>query len=285
MSDNLDNLSPSLRAIVEKILAESGGKVTVSSGYRTNQQQQALYEAYQNGTGNLAAKPGTSKHEHGEAIDWGGDLQLAAQLSAKYGLIASVPGEPWHYTLGGEGSGVVKSAGPGVYDRGEDTNPQDVLANRMQSILRIIGTKADGSSDVSSPSFDDPVVDQEFAPGDVDGNAVAAGMGNQSSGASGAKGEYQKYAAKKSVEMGWNPSEMGALITLWNKESGWNPTADNPTSTAYGIAQFLNGTWAGTGIARTSDPFQQIDAGLIYIKNRYGSPSAALAFHLENGFY
>lgn len=279
---NLDGLSPAMRAAVEKILAESNGKVTVVSGFRSNEEQQRLYEKYLAGTGNLAAKPGTSKHEHGEAVDFGGDLQLAAQLAAKYGLTASVPGEPWHYTLGGEGSGVMKAAGPGVYDRGENVNPQDVLANRMASILSIIGMKADGTSDVSSPSFDDPAIDQEFAPGDVDGNAVAAQMGSASTGA---KGELQKYAAKKMAEMGMSPGDIGALITLWNKESGWNPNAQNPTSTAYGIAQFLNGTWAGTGYTKTNDPYQQIDAGLTYIKNRYGSPSAALSFHLENNWY
>ena len=38
-----------------------------------------------------------------------------------------------------------------------------------------------------------------------------------------------------------------------------------------------NSTWAGTGIAKTSDPAMQIEAGLRYITNRYGTPSAALA--------
>jgi hypothetical protein len=63
------------------------------------------------------------------------------------------------------------------------------------------------------------------------------------------------------------------------------PTAQNPTSTAYGIAQFLNGTWGSTGIAKTSDPFKQIDAGLVYIEERYGSPCAAWDFHQANNWY
>jgi hypothetical protein len=79
--------------------------------------------------------------------------------------------------------------------------------------------------------------------------------------------------------------QFSCLENLWGKESGWNPNAQNPTSTAYGIPQFLNSTWAGTGIAKTSDGYRQIDAGLIYIENRYGSPCAAWAHSKANNWY
>ena len=92
---------------------------------------------------------------------------------------------------------------------------------------------------------------------------------------------YKDYAAG---QVG-NATQFGCLDALWQAESGWNPNAQNPTSTAYGIAQFLDGTWASTGIAKTSDPFRQIDAGLIYIEERYGSPCAAWDFHQANNWY
>ena len=76
-------------------------------------------------------------------------------------------------------------------------------------------------------------------------------------------------------KLGGSGSEFTCLENLWGKESGWNPNAQNPSSTAYGIAQFLDSTWAGTGIAKTSDGYRQIDAGLIYIENRFGSPCGA----------
>jgi hypothetical protein len=103
--------------------------------------------------------------------------------------------------------------------------------------------------------------------------------------ATGSKGDLQRYAISRFADFGWSESEASALIDLWQRESGWNPAAQNPTSTAYGIAQFLNGTWQGVGAAKTSDPYAQIDAGLKYIKGRFGSPSAALAFHQAKGWY
>lgn len=83
------------------------------------------------------------------------------------------------------------------------------------------------------------------------------------------------------AEVGWVGNEWLALKDLWTKESGWRNTAQNPTSTAYGIAQFLNSTWKGTGYTKSSDPVIQIKAGIIYIRNRYRTPSRALAFWLS----
>lgn len=278
MADTLDGVNPQLATIAQRIVAESGGRITISSGRRSTQEQQTLYERYRAGKGPLAAKPGTSKHEHGEAIDFGGDMGLLRQLATKYGLINSVPGEAWHWTLGDEdGSHVNRHS---EYDLGDDTssNPQDVLANRLHSILRIMG-----GGDTTSPSYGDPDVDQDMAPGDVDGVEIAKQL--LMHGQNKPKSQLQKYAQTKLREMGFDDAETASLITLWNKESGWNPNADNPSSTAFGIAQFLNGTWKSTGVQKTNDPYKQIDAGLTYIQQRYGSPSKALKFHLANNWY
>lgn len=94
-----------------------------------------------------------------------------------------------------------------------------------------------------------------------------------------------KYAQNIAGNYGWGANELQAWYTLGMKESGWRNTAQNPTSTAYGIGQFLNSTWAGVGIGKTSDPALQVEAMARYIKNRYGSPSRALAFHLSHNWY
>ncbi len=36
---------------------------------------------------------------------------------------------------------------------------------------------------------------------------------------------------------GWNDAQFSCLDSLWTKESGWDYTADNPGSSAYGIPQ------------------------------------------------
>ena len=67
------------------------------------------------------------------------------------------------------------------------------------------------------------------------------------------------------------------LDELWFKESRWNPKADNPKSTAYGIPQILKMT--------ETNPFKQIDRGLRYIEHKHGTPCKALSFHNRKGYY
>jgi hypothetical protein len=112
--------------------------------------------------------------------------------------------------------------------------------------------------------------------------AAAARPGQGTAAAVAPAGSYQDYAMGK---LGGDGSQFSCLENLWGKESGWNPNAQNPSSTAYGIAQFLDSTWAGTGIAKTSDGYRQIDAGLIYIEKAYGSPCDAWAHSQSTGWY
>jgi hypothetical protein len=83
-----------------------------------------------------------------------------------------------------------------------------------------------------------------------------------------------KAAHKKGVAS-W--SRDPALVFIISHESGFNPLADNPTSTAYGLFQMLT--------ERSSSPYQQTLNGLRYIKGRYGSPAGARAFWLSHHWY
>jgi hypothetical protein len=76
----------------------------------------------------------------------------------------------------------------------------------------------------------------------------------------------------------WNKSEWSALKKLWGKESAWNHLADNPTSSAYGIAQVLN-TKPGTPAPL------QIEKGLSYIVHRYDKPSIAWSHWRKHRWY
>lgn len=69
------------------------------------------------------------------------------------------------------------------------------------------------------------------------------------------------------------------LETLWEHESNWNHLAENPSSGAYGIPQALPGDkMASEGDDWKTNPKTQIDWGLKYIQDRYGTPCDAWAF-------
>jgi hypothetical protein len=106
------------------------------------------------------------------------------------------------------------------------------------------------------------------ASGGTTQKAVPASVGGGNKGI-----VYQAMLAAGYPESEWPP-----LQNLLNGESGFNSTAKNPSSTAYGMFQFLDTTWATVGGSKTSDPATQAQYGLAYIKQRYGTPSAAWAF-------
>ena len=71
--------------------------------------------------------------------------------------------------------------------------------------------------------------------------------------------------------------QMKCLGLLWGKESAWNPDAVNGSH--YGIPQ-------GRSIyLKTALPEQQIQWGLKYIDNRYGSPCKAWEFFQRNNYH
>ncbi len=76
------------------------------------------------------------------------------------------------------------------------------------------------------------------------------------------------------------------LYNLWQRESGWNVYAQNPSSGAYGIPQSLPGDkMAMFGSDYLTDPTTQIKWGLWYIKTTYGTPCAAWQNEVEYGSY
>lgn len=80
-------------------------------------------------------------------------------------------------------------------------------------------------------------------------------------------------AGKSMLPPGWS---WEALNSLWTKESGWSWSADNPSSSAYGIPQALPGSkMRSAGADWATNAITQIRWGLQYIKDRYGSSDAA----------
>jgi hypothetical protein len=116
------------------------------------------------------------------------------------------------------------------------------------------------------------------------GNFLGDIFGND--GSTGGSKELHSLVQQHAAKYGWDTGQnWSALQWIINKESSWNPTAQNPNSSAYGLFQFLDSTWGAFGGHKTSDPGAQTDMGLAYIKQRYGNPAAAQSFHEMHGWY
>ncbi|MCZ2822607.1 LysM peptidoglycan-binding domain-containing protein [Modestobacter sp. VKM Ac-2977] len=99
-------------------------------------------------------------------------------------------------------------------------------------------------------------------------------------------GDPRSIARTMVAERGWGAGEFACLDSLWEKESNWNPLADNPNSSAYGIPQALPGSkMASAGPDWRTNPATQITWGLGYISDRYGTPCAAWAHSQANNWY
>lgn len=98
--------------------------------------------------------------------------------------------------------------------------------------------------------------------------------------------QAQTYAAGAAAQRGWTGDEWTALVKLWTRESNWRWSAENQWSGAYGIPQALPGSkMAAFGADWRNDAAIQIDWGLYYIAQRYGTPSEAWRHSEEVGWY
>ena len=99
----------------------------------------------------------------------------------------------------------------------------------------------------------------------------------------GTKADYQAYAYDLVLNKYlWSESDYQALVNLWERESNWNANAHNKSSGAHGIPQSLPASkMSSEGSDYYTNGYTQIRWGLKYIKERYGSPSAAWQ-HFQN---
>jgi WXG100 family type VII secretion target len=127
------------------------------------------------------------------------------------------------------------------------------------------------------------------AGGSSGGGPIAADTGAHSTSAAANQAIAESLITKDFPQ--WNNStQLADLKALWNRESGWSNTAQNPGSGAFGIAQSLPPTKMPlaaqpTSLGGSADATAQIQWGLQYILGRYGSPAAAWAHEVSMGWY
>ncbi|MDQ4006703.1 MAG: lytic transglycosylase domain-containing protein [Actinomycetota bacterium] len=93
-------------------------------------------------------------------------------------------------------------------------------------------------------------------------------------------------ARRQMAEYGWGAGEFSCLEDLWVSESDWKVHATNPTSGAYGIPQSLPAEkMASAGSDWRTNPATQIEWGLWYIDQSYGTPCSAWEFKQANNWY
>lgn len=231
----------------------NGGGYNVNSGYRSMDEQARLYRNYLAGVPGQAqaAPPGSSLHNFGLASDGN---HWRDRNPAMFGLTFPMSFEPWHVQPV-EGRGLVGGDAFPTFDpipQPPSAGGRGWFSRTARAAMRHAYDKVLGyASNLSMSQSVGPLIPSTAA-------AIVA--------------ELQKQATPR----GWNTgANWSGLTNLVDHESGWNPNAQNPRSTAYGLFQFLNGTWAGTGIAKTANYILQITAGLRYIASRYQNPANA----------
>ena len=104
MADTQD-LNPDFNNKVNQLIAQvrvKGGNPTITSGYRSFDEQQRLYNSGNNGV--PVARPGTSLHEKGLAADISGDtntMNLLHSLAGQFGISFPFGNDPVHAQLAG----------------------------------------------------------------------------------------------------------------------------------------------------------------------------------------
>jgi hypothetical protein len=105
-----------------------GVRLSLTSGFRTMEEQRHLYSCYVNhscNNGNLAAKPGYSNHQSGLALDVSTSTWLSRNAS-KFGFVRTVSKESWHYEFHGKDPGGPCTRGTSSAAAvGSDTPPSD----------------------------------------------------------------------------------------------------------------------------------------------------------------
>ena len=118
-----------------------------------------------------------------------------------------------------------------------------------------------------------------------------AGMGTQRPIAAqptaevGSPAEPEAVARAMLAERGWS-DQFECLDRLWERVSGWDTSATNPDTGAYGIPQALPGPkMASAGNDWRTNPATQIEWGLDYVAERYGTPCRAWGFFRIHHYY
>lgn len=230
---------PRMEKAVNDLVAASGGRIWVVSGYRSEEEQARLWQQALRDYGSeeearmWVAPPGKSNHGKGIAADLGGDLDLAHELAPRFGLHFPMSWEPWHAELMGSreegGVDAYTTPPPGHEDHAHEDQAAAPPEIDYGSILSsMIGGPSYTSIFRSDPALTprDGSMDASTKPVLADERKDAPVYTSASSG--GPDGIDNFMRALRDVESSGDYGAIGA------------PT---PWGTAKGAYQFLDSTW------------------------------------------
>jgi TP901 family phage tail tape measure protein len=211
-------LVPQFMGALQAMSAGTHTGINVLSGYRSRAEQEILYQRYLNGTGNLAAPPGTSHHELGIAADIAPGREVFGSAAGKYGLGFTVPTESWHIEL--LNAAAAGKMGPQVKKLAR------LLLHGQKGGLRSLGQ---GALDKVRQQANRYLM------------AHASAVG----GTVPAKGQYDMGTLEKLWSGTGSNGDPHLMAAIAMAESGGNPSADN--GIARGLWQIISGTWSAYG--------------------------------------
>ncbi len=162
----------------------------------------------------------------------------------------------------------------------------DGVRTVVEHVVTVDGVET--SREVTSDEVTTDPTPKIVAQGTKERPAPAATVATVSGAASGPvmSGSPRAIGQELAAARGWTGDQWQCLDSLFQKESGWNPSAQNASSGAYGIPQALPGSKMGTVAADwRTNPATQITWGLNYIAGRYGTPCGAWSHSQSVGWY
>lgn len=175
-----DGMDSEFSRRLQSLITASAGRVGVGSGYRSVEEQAALWNdavrtyGSEDAARNYVAPPGSSNHNHGVAADlWYADdnaIEWAHANASRYGLLFPMSWENWHIEPIGVRDGTYKSTvpvegyTPGDPDSYTNTpagsvSPMDPkqrfdLGYQLTSLNDMLSGSMDGNSVLAGPNSD-----------------------------------------------------------------------------------------------------------------------------------
>lgn len=289
-------LNQKFLSALAKFNRAAGGRYSVISGLRTRAEQERLYNLYRAGRGNLAARPGTSRHETGNAADLAPSnaRDVHGALARKYGIHFPVPGEAWHAELiGGGGGGGIFSTPWNIAKKVIKGNVGRLI-NGGSKVLNAILNRFGGKSPLQKfgiaamkkttpriyKMIDDGARKQHEAAGDG-----TAPSGNYKGGN---VEQYRSTVLRALKILGLSDKYANSTLRRMNQESSGNPGIVNMWDSNWrrgqpsvGLMQVIRGTYAAYKHPRydrgpykygvSTNPLSNILASMRYALGRYGN--------------